>query len=137
MYFITSRPLTLDQSFYAIGKNNRWTCLDKVAKLWQAPEYGKFRKCLFKTCLLQVRGPGFNTPPVLIPSFLLPLIQEGQLSVTGESMCTCHLVLVNGLGGLSLPRNSVVRLTDRPDMTITGGGSNSAPPCGSFRHYAT
>ena len=29
-----------------------------------------------------------------------------------------HLVLDNRLGGLSLPRNSVVRLTDRPDMTI-------------------
>ena len=27
-------------------------------------------------------------------------------------------VLVNRLGGLSLPRKSVVRLTDRPDMTI-------------------
>ena len=26
-------------------------------------------------------------------------------------------VLVNPLGGLSLPRKSVVRLTDRPDMT--------------------
>ena len=29
-----------------------------------------------------------------------------------------HEVLVNRLGGLSLPRNSVVRLTDRPDMTL-------------------
>ena len=29
-----------------------------------------------------------------------------------------HKVLVNRLGGLSLPRKSVVRLTDRPDMTI-------------------
>ena len=27
-------------------------------------------------------------------------------------------VLVNRLGGLSLPRKSVVRLTDRPDMTL-------------------
>ena len=27
-------------------------------------------------------------------------------------------VLVNGLGGLSLPRKSVVRLTDRLDMTL-------------------
>ena len=27
-------------------------------------------------------------------------------------------VLVNCLGGLSLPRKSVVRLTDRPDMTL-------------------
>ena len=44
-----------------------------------------------------------------ILSFLLPLFQEGQLSVT---------VLVNRLGGLSLPRKSVARLTDRPDMTF-------------------
>ena len=29
-----------------------------------------------------------------------------------------HEVLVNRLGGLSLPRISVVRLTDRPDMTL-------------------
>ena len=29
-----------------------------------------------------------------------------------------HEVLVNGLGGLSLPRKSVVGLTDRPDMTL-------------------
>ena len=29
-----------------------------------------------------------------------------------------HEVLVNCLGGLSLPRKSVVRLTDRPNMTI-------------------
>ena len=29
-----------------------------------------------------------------------------------------HEVLVNRLGGLSLPRESVVRLTDRPDMTL-------------------
>ena len=29
-----------------------------------------------------------------------------------------HKVLVNPLGGLSLPRKSVVRLTDRPDMTL-------------------
>ena len=29
-----------------------------------------------------------------------------------------HKVLVNRLGGLSLSRKSVVRLTDRPDMTL-------------------
>ena len=29
-----------------------------------------------------------------------------------------HEVLVNRLGGLSLPRKSVVRITDRPDMTL-------------------
>ena len=29
-----------------------------------------------------------------------------------------HEVLVNRLGGLSLPRKTVDRLTDRPDMTL-------------------
>ena len=29
-----------------------------------------------------------------------------------------HEVLVNHLGGLSLPRKSVVKLTDRPDMPL-------------------
>ena len=29
-----------------------------------------------------------------------------------------HKVLINRLGGLSLPRKSVFRLTDRPDMTL-------------------
>ena len=36
----------------------------------------------------EVRGPGFNTRSGNILSFLLPLFQEGQLSVTGESKCT-------------------------------------------------
>ena len=29
-----------------------------------------------------------------------------------------HEVLINRVGGLNLPRKSVVRLTDRPDMTL-------------------
>ncbi|MEW8547159.1 MAG: hypothetical protein AB2693_26910, partial [Candidatus Thiodiazotropha sp.] len=47
-------------------------------------------------------------------SFLLPLIQEGQLSVTGESRCTLYWCL-------SLLMNRVVRLTDRLDMTLAIG----------------
>ena len=34
------------------------------------------------------RGRGFDTRSGHILSFLLSLIQEGQLSVTGKSMCT-------------------------------------------------
>ena len=66
-----------------------------------------------------VKGPGFDTDTQSghILSFLLPLLQEGQLSVTCESMHV-HEVLVNRLGGLSLPRKNVVRLSDRPDMTL-------------------
>ena len=36
---------------------------------------------------MQVRGPGLDTRSGHILFFLLPLIQEGQLSVTGKSMC--------------------------------------------------
>ena len=37
------------------------------------------------TCKSEV--PGFDTQSGHILSFLLPLIQEGQLSVTSKSMC--------------------------------------------------
>ena len=40
----------------------------------------------------------------------LLLIQEGQLSVSGERMCT---ILVNRLEDLRLPSKSVVRYADR------------------------
>ena len=69
-------------------------------------------------CLTQRdRGPGLDTRSSHILLFLLPLIQEGQLSVTDDFKYV-HVVLVNCLGVLSLPRKSVVRFTDHPDMTI-------------------
>ena len=40
----------------------------------------------------KVRGHGFDTRSGHIPSFLLPLIQERQMSVTGESMCTKYWI---------------------------------------------
>ena len=57
--------------------------------------------------------PGFIPGPG--PCFFF-VLQDGQLSVTDKSMST--LVMVNHLGGLSLPRNSVIRLTNCPNMTI-------------------
>ena len=50
-----------------------------------------------------------------ILSFLLPLFQEGNLC---QFLGNVQEVLVNRLGGLSLPRKSVVMFTDRPDMTL-------------------
>ena len=38
----------------------------------------------------RAKGPGFDTRSGHIHAFLFPLIQEGQLSVTGESMCTTY-----------------------------------------------
>ena len=43
--------------------------------------------------LTRKSGPGFDTRSGNILSFLLPLFQEGQLSVTGESMCTKYLLI--------------------------------------------
>ena len=42
-------------------------------------------------------------------------LSASHVIITSEYV---HEVLVNRLGGLSLPRKSVVRLTDRPDMTL-------------------
>ena len=39
-------------------------------------------------------GPGFDIRSGFILSLLLSLIQEGQLSVSGESMCTKYLLTV-------------------------------------------
>ena len=41
----------------------------------------------------------------------------GSLPSTFAPPDQTHKVLVNHLGGLSLPRKSVVRITDRPDRT--------------------
>ena len=57
----------------------------------------------------RTRGPRFNTWSGHILLFLLPLIQYWRKYV--------QEVLVNRLGGLSLHRKSVVRLTDHLDMT--------------------
>ena len=62
----------------------------------------------------RARGPGFDTRSGHILSVTLLLIQEGQLSVRQKYV---HEIMVNHLG-LSQPRESVVTLTDRPDMTI-------------------
>ena len=64
----------------------------------------------------EVRGPGFDTRSGNILSFLLPLFS--RKAVVSYWRKYVHEVLVNCLGGLSLPRKSVVRLTDCPDMTL-------------------
>ena len=47
-----------------------------------------------------------------------PLFLFSRRAVVSYWRKYVHEVLVNRLGGLSLPRKSVVRLTDRPDMTL-------------------
>ena len=54
---------------------------------YQIDEAGP-RSAVGSTSDSKARGAGFDTRYGHILSFLLPLIQEGQLSVTGKSMCT-------------------------------------------------
>ena len=65
--------------------------------------------------------------PFFLPSFLPPppsyestffFTAFSRRAVVSYWRKYVHEVLVNRLGGLSLPRKSVVRLTDRPDMTL-------------------
>ena len=60
---------------------------------------------------------------------IIPSLKLGDyLSVQAHNPCSIsHLVLVNRSKGLSLPRNSVVKLTDRSDMTIAGFRGRKAP----------
>ena len=55
--------------------------------------------------------------PGLATYFVSPSAFSRRAVVSYWRKCV-HEVLVNRLGGLSLPRKSVVRLTDRPDMTL-------------------
>ena len=56
--------------------------------------------------------PGLATCTLVSPS------ADSRGAVVSYWQKYVHEILVNRLGGLSLPWKSVVRLTDRPDMTI-------------------
>ena len=60
---------------------------------------------------------GFIRYPVWQHTFVSPSAFSRR-AVVSYWRKDVHEVLVNRLGGLSLPRKSVVRLTDRPDMTL-------------------
>ena len=51
-------------------------------------------------------------------SLVIEVTADSRGAVVSYRRKYVHEVLVNRLGGLSLPRKSVVRLTDRPDMTL-------------------
>ena len=61
----------------------------------------KLKLLISKIWVLQISAfdsitsdPRFDSRSGHILSFLLPLIQEGQLSVTGESMCTKYWLTI-------------------------------------------
>ena len=70
-------------------------------------------------CNTQIAGPrsAIGRAPMSgnILSFLSAFSRRAVVSYWRNYL---HEVLVNRLGGLSLPRKSVVRLTGRPDMTL-------------------
>ena len=63
----------------------------------------------------KVRGPGLDTRSGHILSISVRWFKRGSCQLLAKYV---HEVQVNRLGGLSLPRKSVVRLTNRHDMTL-------------------
>ena len=64
----------------------------------------------------RARGPQFNTWSCH-NTFISPATNQRRAVVSYWQKCV-HKVLVNHLWGLSLPRKSVVKSTDLPDMTL-------------------
>ena len=58
--------------------------------------------------------------PVWPRTFVSPSSPDSRGAVVSHWGKYVHEVLVNRLGGQSLPRKSVVRLADHPDMTLDG-----------------
>ena len=59
--------------------------------------------------------------PVLLHTFV-SLSTDSSEAVVSYWRKYVHKVLIKRLGALGLPRKSVVRLNDRPDMTLGGYG---------------
>ena len=85
--------------------------MSHILTLSKQPGHG-----LSVTCLTQEpEVPGSIPGPAT--TFVSPST-DSRRAVVSYWRKYVHKVLVNRLGGLSLPRKSVVRLTDRSDMTI-------------------
>ena len=63
------------------------TCHIAILRIGFVPDAGS-RSAVGNASDLRARGPGFDIRSGHILSILFPLIQEGQLSVTGESIST-------------------------------------------------
>ena len=88
------------------------------SRIGKPPFYSRIagpRSAIGRAPDVEVRGPGFDTRSGNILSSSSAFSRRAVVSYWWKYV---HEVLVNRLGGLSLPRKSVVRLTDRPDMTL-------------------
>ena len=69
-------------------------------------------------------------------SFKSPIQSFSRRAVVSYWRKYVHEVLVNRLGGLSLPWKSVIRLTDRPDMTLdVYRGRKTTMQCNLYSDY--
>ena len=88
----------------------------KTLNLFAATEYLSVL-CYALHFSTQVRAKAWVRYPVWQHTFVSPSAFSRR-AVVSYWRKYVHEVLVYRLGGLSLPRKSVVRLTDRPDMTL-------------------
>ena len=76
------------------------------------------RRAISSASNSRARGPVFDTLSSHRALTFVSPSTDTRRAVISYWQKKVHLVLVHHLGGQSLPRNSLVRLTDRPDMTI-------------------
>ena len=92
-------------------------CLDVFSLIYHfsflSPSLWETARYRLKYCLKGSLSPKTTNQPTFVsPSAF------SRRAVVSYWRKYVHEVLVNRLGGLSLPRKNVVRLTDRPDMTL-------------------
>ena len=78
----------------------------------------KFYTGITQTILRQPTRRKTSNAHQVWPHTFVSSSTDSRRAVVSYWLKCVHEVLVNRLGGLSLPRKSVVRLTDRPDMTL-------------------
>ena len=141
MYLIVLHCLSfyfVAKTIYGINRNNVYTGINRTLLHWTLPHFSFGLISLrappfFFHCLSfpkfagprsgvrsasdsRARDPGFDTRSGHITFvFSFRWLKKGSSQLLAKYV---HEVLVNRLGGLSLPRKSVVRLTDLPDMTL-------------------
>ena len=116
---VPGRPtiwITVGQGSTALAVGAGGGCLDIFTLIYPfsplSPSLWETARYRLKYCLKGPLNPKQPTNQIVSPSAF------SRRAVVSYWRKYVHEVLVNRLGGLSLPRKSVVRLTDRPDMTL-------------------
>ena len=104
-------------------KSSQSACAQRIPLIFRGKTSAAFPDGSSTTCVAQLVGHLTRKSGVLVSipglatyfRFSFRFFKKGSCQLLAK---VCARSTVNRLGGLSLPRKSVVRLTDRPNMTL-------------------